>query len=197
MSVTLAIDYNVIRAKFANLIHTVTGLTAIMEEPEVQDAPRPPTPYFSFKFLIPGAKSGDDSAQYNSGTGKFNSGGVRKMTMEFNCYGNTDAKMTPKTYSHEQAYNFMALWQTALDTEGVQGELRTIGVAVWTIGNVADLSQLLNTGYEGRSHLECTFGVAMNLESDLGQMASVEVQGNVTLEDGTTVVTVDETIGPV
>lgn len=173
------IDFNKIRIAFARELQKVCMLPAnqvILSEGEIPDVPRPCKPYFSFKLITPAAKNGDDSkdnvldAQGNSTT-KWNSGGVRKMTVAFDCYG----------LSHEEAYNYMGLWQTALDLEDIQEDLRRAGIAVWTIGTVADLSQLLNTGYEGRAHMECTFGIAMNLVSDLGEEASVTVQGTVSL----------------
>ena len=99
------------------------------------------------------------------------------MTVSFNCYGE----------SHEEAYNYMQLWNSALDLENIQEDLRRAGIAVWVIGNVADLSQLLNTGYEGRAHMEVTFGIAVNLTSDLGAMESVDVTVNGT--EGTDTIT--------
>jgi hypothetical protein len=173
MTQGLAIDYNLIRQTLAQQIQAVTGLTAVLEEAESAYDQRPKLPYFSFKITQPGLKSGDDSKQYVQGTAStFNSGGCRKMMVDFNCYA----------ISHELAFNYMATWQTALDLEDIQQNLRAVGIAVWVIGNVADLSKLLNTGYEGRSHLECSFGVAMNLHSDLGYISTVPVAGEVTTD---------------
>lgn len=180
------IDFNAIRTALVRQVQSVTGLTTILSEPETQDERRPGVsgppslPYFSLKILQPGAKSGDDDKRYVSNT-TWNSGGVRKMTVEFDCYGN----------SHEEAYNWMATWQTALDLEDVQMNLRMAGIAVWVIGDVADLSALLNTGYEGRAHLECTFGIAMNLQSDLGSIETVPIEGTVTNPDNDVDFTVD------
>ena len=177
------IDFNLVRITLARCIQSVTLLSqnnVIMEEPESQNWQRPSKPYFSIKMLGPAAKSGDDDKRYLGGD-VWNSGGVRKMTIEFNCYGQT----------HEDAYNYMTLWQTALDQENVQEALRQAGIAVWIIGNVADLSQLLNTGFEGRSHLECTFGIAANITSNIGEMDSVVVDGkiNTGTEDVNTITT--------
>lgn len=165
------LDFNVIRQAFISLIAVETGLpynVIITEEPETQDAPRPDLPYLSMKITRPADKSGDDTKTPVPGPGNvWNSGGVRMMTIGFNAYGR----------SHEEAYNYMSDWQCALDREDVQQTLRSSGIAVWTIGNVADLSQLLNTGYEGRAHMDCTFGIAMNTQSDLGEMNSVTISG--------------------
>jgi hypothetical protein len=166
---TFPVDYNAIRKAIANEIMASCQLDSnnvILEEPEVQNVPRPKRPYMSFKITSPGVKSGDDSFDHDSGS-KWNVGGQRKMNISFNCYGK----------SHEEAYNYMSLWQAMLGTEPVMGRLRRAGIAVWIIGELADLSLLLNTGYEGRSHLDVSFGIASNILSDFGLIESVEVDG--------------------
>lgn len=173
------VSFDKIRIAFIREIQKVCLLDndhVITAEPESQDWIRPSLPYFSMKITNPSAKNGDDSKDSvldNMGnpTSVVNSGGVRKMTVAFDCYGN----------SHEEAYDYMSLWQTALDLANIQEDLRRAGVAVWVIGNVADLSQLLNTGYEGRAHLECTFGIAMNLRSDLGEIDTVPIDGSLAI----------------
>lgn len=170
---TLPIDFNDVRTQLVRAIQLVTQLDdnhVITVEPEIMDVPRPTKPYVSLKLTTPSAKTGDDDKRHIPNTTKWISGGVRKMTVSFQAYGR----------SHEEAYNYMALLQTGLDLENIQEFLRRAGIAVWIIGNVADLSQLLNTGFEGRAQMDCTFGIAMNLTSDLGQMDSVAVEGEVT-----------------
>ena len=186
MTPVFPIDFNDVRIAFFESIKKVTLLDQqhiIYEQPETQDVTRPKEkPYMSFFLTVPASKTGDDSKRYVSGN-KWNSGGVRKMTVSFNSYGR----------SHEEAYNYMCLWQTALDLEDIQEDLRRSGIAVWIIGNVADLSKLLNTGYEGRSHMECTFGIAANLVSDLGSIDTVPVHGKIFTQDGQEIDT-DQTI---
>jgi hypothetical protein len=174
------VDYDKLRRAMVVEVQKITGLTCIMEQPETQDTPRPANPYFSMLITGPAGKSGDDSKdnvlddQGNPTTG-WNSGGVRKMTVGFNAYGRT----------HEEAYSYMGLLQTSLDLQNVQEDLRRAGIAVWVIGAVADLSQLLNTGYEGRAHMEVQFGIAMNLSSDLGAIETAVVEGAVDTGSGT------------
>lgn len=187
---TLPLDYNKVRQAIAREIIKVTGLDpnkVIYLEPEQVNQPRPPKPYFGFKFTSPAQKIGDDDKRNvldanGNPTTQWVSGGVRKLTVSFECFGT----------SHEEAYNYMGLWQTSLDMENVQADLRTYGLAVWQIGNVADLSALLNTGYEGRAQMDCFFGIAMNLVSDLGSMETVEVKGTINTNQGT--VTTDQTV---
>lgn len=176
---TLPVDYVKIRKTIANQVQLVTGLITVLEEPEGAYDKRPQLPYMSFKITSPGIKSGDDSKQNllddeGHPTTIWNSGGCRKMMVDFNCYAKT----------HEEAFNYMGLWQTSLDLENIQYNFRVAGIAVWVIGTIADLTKLLNTGYEGRAHLDCSFGIAMNLQSDLGSMDQVTVDGVVASDSG-------------
>jgi hypothetical protein len=182
---TFPTDFNLIRQVLIREVVKVTGLQpnqVVVLEPETQNEPRPAKPYFGMKITTPSAKTGDDSKQWLGGT-RWNSGGVRQMTVGFDCYGT----------SHEEAYNYMSLWQTALDLEDIQADLRQYGIAVSLMTTVADLSALLNTGFEGRAHLDVIFNIAMNLSSDLGAEESVEVQGAITT-DQDVVIDTDQTI---
>ena len=168
MSVTFPIDFDLIRKTVANAVKTATTLTCVLEEPKEQNFPRPVLPYFSFKLTTPAAKEGDDSLEYVSGT-TYNRGGQRQMTISFNCYSVTA----------EESYKYMALWQSSLETDTVQEILRAKGIAIWLVGGVADLSKLLNTGYEGRAQMDVTFGIASNIVEDLGRISQVEIEGTV------------------
>lgn len=182
---TFPLDYNAIRAAIAREIMKVTQLSnnqVLLAEPEVQNEPRPQKPYFSFKITTPGSRYGDDSKDnvkdsIGNATPVFNSGGPRKMTVAFDCYGN----------SHEEAYNYMTLLQCSLDLANIQQDLYRSGIAVWIIGTVADLSALLNTGYEGRAHMDVQFGLAANIQSDLGYMDTVTADGAITTDQNKTI----------
>jgi len=173
ITLTSPIDFNLIRKTVSNEVQRVTGTTCVLEEPTVQGAPRPNLPYFSFKLITPAAKNGDDSQYHTSGT-VFGRGGNRKMSISFHCY----------TQEQEDAYGLMALWQGSLELFQTQQNLRSAGIAVWLIGNVADFSQLLNTGYEGRAHLDVDFGISSNLPEDLGEIDSAQITGTIVTDDG-------------
>lgn len=167
------VDYVEITTALVREVKRISQIECIIEEPKVTNAPRPcPLPYFSFKLTSPGIKQGDDSKSYvNKGTDKLvvNTGGVRKMMVSFHCYAQDE----------RTAYDYMSLWQSCLDQLTTQENLRRAGIAVWIIGNVADLSQLLNTGYEGRSQMDVSFGIAANLEEEFGAITKVGVTGTI------------------
>lgn len=181
-------DFRALRKAVIDEVQKVTGLLCIYAEPESPDAPRPNLPYFTVKIIGPASKFGDDSTQTvldNTGnpTDVWNTGGQRRMDVDFNCYGN----------SHEESYNYMSLWQTSLELETVQADLRAAGIAIWLNGNVADLSALLNTGFEGRAQMHVQFGIAFNLTANLGEMDTVPVAGTITTDQGNQV-PVSETV---
>ena len=171
-----AIDFNAIRAALVNLIQGITGLQCIVEERKAQfttKTPRPPLPYCSFKITTPAAKIGTDAFQQvgtpEKPSGVYNYGGVRKMVVSFKCYA---------TYP-ELAYNYMAHLEAAFDTDPVQGTLRSNGFSFWQSLGVIDISSLLTAGYEGRASLDIAFGVPSNLNVNLGEIDSVQVNGEI------------------
>lgn len=185
MSRQLPIDFASLTKALINECEVSTERPCIMSEPETQQAPRPLKPYLMMKITTPAAKFGDDFAQY-TGTGtKYTTGGQRQMTVSFQCIGRT----------HEEAYSLMGLWQGSLDQFLTQERLRKAGIAVWKSGAVADISALLNTGYEGRAQMDVTFGIASNMYAwsadDLGAIEKVGVQGTIN-ENITTDITVPE-----
>lgn len=158
-------------------VNLITGLTCIVQEGEIQQSVRPALPYMGMKITTPGARYGDDDKQQvldNNGnpTDVWNSGGNRKMTVSFHSYGR----------SHEEAYNYMGLLQASLDLQNIQEDLRVSGIAIWIIGSVADLSQLLNTGFEGRAQMDVQFGISMNINSNLGEMDTFNIDGAITTD---------------
>lgn len=170
-----AVDFSDIRKTLVAEVAKITGLVCIREEPSTPDAPRPPLPYFGYKITTPGEAKGEAVLQAPDGpyapgsTAKFNYGQQMKMIVSFQCYAK----------DQDDAYSYMVLWQNALNLDNVLEELRRKGLAVWDYGNVADLSALLNTGYEGRSQLDVNFGYASNLGADLGAIEATEITGEV------------------
>lgn len=143
--------------------------SVIVAEPEAPNAPRPALPYFTLKILTPAMMYGTDEFRPIPDTTTQNVYGPRGMVVSFNAYGR----------SHEEAYSYATLWQAALGTQTTRESLAGAGIAVWRPGNVGDLSVVLNTGYEGRAHLDCTFGLTSNVVEDTGQITSVDIGGTV------------------
>lgn len=153
------------------VVKDVTGVECILQEQGGQNVPRPDLPYFAFKVTSPAIHYGDDHQEHEGDAAStlYNRGGPRRMACSFHCYGR----------SKEEAYELMSLWQLSLNQKTTQEALRKSGMAVWLIGNVADLTQLLQTGFEARSQMDVSFGIAFNLTEDLGRIENTKVIGTV------------------
>ena len=167
------LDFSAIRIAIVREAQRITGVTCMVAQPETPTAPRPPKPYLSLKFNQVGEKQGNDAANCVSGA-LWNVGGQRGLTVDFNSYGRT----------HEEAYELMLTLQAHLEGEAAQANLRAAGIAIWRDGSIADLSELMQTGYEGRARLEVQFGFAVNFTEDRGLIEQVTVNGEVTTDQG-------------
>lgn len=167
------VDHNAIRIAVVNAVMLATGLDqnhVVMSEPEVPNAPRPTVPYMALKAISVGVRYGDDVPELVAGTpSTYGYRGPRMMVFSFNAYGKT----------HEQAYDIMSLWQACLGMESTRNQLKAAGISVWLPGAVTDLSALQDTAYEGRAQMDCRFGVASYVQTDLGQIASVPIAAGV------------------
>lgn len=163
---TPPVQFSDFRKAIVAIVEQVTGLKCIRLQPSTPDAPRPPLPYFGYKITTPGKARGEPSFQSFSAS-NFNYGQQMEMIVSFQCYAK----------DQDDAYSYMVLWQNALNLANVLEDLRRKGLAVWDFSDVADLSELLNTGYEGRAHLDVNFGYASNLGADLGEIAEAQIQG--------------------
>ena len=170
------IDYNAVRVALVRAVELVTQLDqnhVVTSEPEEADAPRPSNPYATIKILSPGIRYGWDWLE-DLGNGSYNLSGPRGILVSFNLYGR----------SHEEAYNYAALLSSAFRSEDVAGYLAQAGLSVWNIGAVTDISELLNTGYEGRANITCTFGTTSVYAQSPGYVQTVVVDGSVFLDNG-------------
>lgn len=180
------IEFGPIIDALASTVERVTGITCILHEQKGQDSqplPRPARPYMGFKLTTPAAKNGDDHVEYLAG-GIQNRGGQRKMSVSFQCYARNQS----------EAYEYMTLWQASLELKTIQEVLRRSGIAVWLIGSVADLTQLLHTGFEARSQMDVQFGIVSNLTEQPGVIEHVGVTG--TVDTGGAVQTIEFTSPP-
>lgn len=180
------IDYDAARRALVQAVALATGLPAgqvVALEPETMGAPRPKVPYVGFLVTAASVKMGFDWStpvvdDAGSGpTGRHLYQGVRMMSVGFDAYGR----------SHEDAYAIMAALQASLEYPPVASLLGAAGLAVWDIGSVADISATLATTYEGRSHLDVTFGMTTNTVLDLGRIDGVPVSGQVASDDANAV----------
>ena len=171
-------------------VRIATGLDAnhvVMAEPESANEPRPSKPYVTLKLTSPSTRSGSDVKLRSPelGEGAVVVAGPRSMLCSINTYGNT----------HEEAYGLAALLEASFGAWPVLDSLAPSHLAVWRIGGVTDLSALLQTGFEGRAHLDVTFGVSSNLAITAATIEQVTVDGVVTPAEGADALIESFTVG--
>jgi len=164
----LDVDFATFRRVICEQVRLITGCVCIKEEPNQSDAPRPDLPYFGYKITSPGVPMGDANFQDSNGGQDFSYGTQMKMSVSFHCYA----------LDQDEAYNKMMLFQMALNTNPIQESFRRKGLAIWDWGTVADLSALLNTGYQGRTQFDVQFGYAANLISTVGTIDTIDITGH-------------------
>lgn len=87
---------------------------------------------------------------------------------------------------HDQFFNAQDLLiqvQDATEDPLQLAVLQASGLAVWSAGDILDLTELVETGYESRAQLDLTLGLASNRESDIGYIERVELEAKVDGQD--------------
>lgn len=169
------VDFDAKRRALVAAVALGTGLPpgqVIMMEGETMGYPRPRAPYVGLQVLAASVKMGMDWVTPvvdapGAPTGLHTFQGERAMAVGFDSFGRT----------HEEAYGVLAALQAALEYPPVADQLFAAGLAVWDIGAVGDISEELATTYEGRAHLEVTFGTTSSVTVDLGRIDSVPLTG--------------------
>jgi hypothetical protein len=175
--VPLPVDFVAIRAAIVAVLATATGLPesqVIFEQPETFDAPRPAYPYVGVTVLQASMQMGPDfylakCDAPDAPTGLFSYTGTRQMDVTFDTYAKT----------HETAYNVAAIIQARLMQIPTRDMFRASGLVVNSVGGVSDVSELLNTFYEGRAQVDVSFGFVTAMDVDMGRMDTFEIASRV------------------
>ena len=181
MAVASPIDYAQTRKTLVQALCSMTGLgpnCVIRAQGQGPIQPRPALPYLSFKYRTAAMRDGLDAlvqpvAQDST---LWQYVGARGIAMDLMAYGQ----------DQDQAYGLALCVQSGLQQEPYLDILQQSGLSVWTIGDVTDMTTLLNTGFEGRALLECELWQGVNQLVDLGQMDTVSVNGHIQDDTGHT-----------
>lgn len=168
MAYAAPIDYAALRQTLSQMVQTATGLSGnqvIMAEPEGVYAPLPPYPFVTFHLTMISDVTGDDVLRC---------GPDGQWYMERDC----TALCVIETFgrSHDEAYGLSALVHAAIYAQPTQEVLIGANVSLRGIGPVADLSALLETGFEGRTRFELTLGLTASLPVGLQSIEGVGIQ---------------------
>ena len=166
----MVIDFETVEKALWTWVSGESGLETIWDEP---NAPRPKTPYALLGLVSPPVKYGSKDDLRSAGGDDFEITGQRSVAYSVKVLG-------------RDAVSYVTDLQMSLEKPSVQEALRAAGLAVWEEGDVLDISELLETGFEERANMDVVFGISATTEEAVGELKNVEVQGEITLEDGTT-----------
>lgn len=168
------IDYAAARKALVRAISQGTGLAQnriLRAQAQGPVQPPPDKPYATFMFRVSSLRTGFRDTQIRapeiSNTAVYFRG-TRGIAVDVTFYG-TD---------QDQAYELAASMQSALSMPDVRGVLSAAKFAVWQIGEVVDVTALLNTGFEGRALLEFQIWTSSVVLSDPGEIYGVSVVGD-------------------
>ena len=172
------IDYAQTRKSLVQSLQAATGLgpnQVIRHQGQGPVQPRPKLPYLSFRYRTASMRDGYDALVPTDGNDTlWNYVGSRGIAIDLMAYGR----------DQDEAYTLGMLVQSGMEQEPIQNILDASGLCVWKIGDVTDMTALLNTGYEGRAMLELELWQGTNILVDLGEMATVTVVGDIEDDGG-------------
>lgn len=149
-----------------SLIEQLCGAAVIYEK---QNAPRPELPYVGIQVISHGKKGFDDK---NGIDGNILYSGERYVSIGISYYGqDAMAKLN-------EAKNL-------LETETITDKCFAQGIAIYDLGEVADLTELMDSQkWEERAHLDLFYSYIENYTDTPGYFENVEITGaDITQDD--------------
>jgi hypothetical protein len=157
---TPAVDYGAFLRVLVAQISNATGVptTSIFAaQPTVAFTDQPPQPMFTVHVASStryGYDYGDDQDALI---------GPRGLAVSFNCFAE----------EHEQAMGLMETWGAALFSEEILVPMRAAGFPPWSAGQVLDLSETYDTGFQPRAYLQVMFGATSIVTNPTGEITTV------------------------
>jgi len=170
-----AIDYAAVRKGLVAFLSAATGLVNgrfILAQAQGPIQPVPKRPYATFQFRMTALKANfrDYTTPVpDSLTGAVCYAGHRGVALDVTFHGRTQ----------DEAYGLAVNCQAGLYRPDLLGPLTSIGWAVYTIGDVTDLTALLNTGFEPRAMCEFEMWTKIKTIVEPGYIESVPLVGDV------------------
>lgn len=154
-------NYGKFKSDLFILIQNITFPTPIIWAN--QSEPRPGKPYFTMYVT-----TGSDLLSFEelNFEGNFKRVSQRRATVSFNCFG------------HE-SIELMTQLQTAFQSDKEVLNFSRKNIALIDEGVVTDLTTLIDTRYESRSQMDCTFNWTSIVDEPIESIEEVVVNNNV------------------
>ncbi len=166
--------------------NTPGGVTVIFaEEVTGSQAPRPQKPFITIKLLSgPTTKSMDDLRFKNDpGPPEENNtiytlAGLRQYTVSLQAFG-------------IGSQDNLSLVQTLLEDPDERQKLKTADISIVNRGQVLDISEIVDVGFERRHVLDIIFNSSSNVDVAPGSIEKATISGKLKKADGTEII-IDE-----
>lgn len=150
-----------------------------------QNTERPSVDYFGLEMVAPLNRPGfSDDVIHKTGTETtFEICGQRSFTISISAYlVKNDSNRTV----HDDVFTphwMLKKVQDMVDDPGKMEVLAAAGLAVWDAGDILDIPEAVETGFESRAQMDIVMGIAANRETDLGAIESTVFTGTVDGEE--------------
>ncbi len=188
----MPLSFPAIESALVACVETASGLTGkVVLAP--QTAPQPAMPYATVRISGPRPAGGPwpriiqsfDAAQPAGQEVGLQAVVDEELTVSLQVF-------TPLPYGAASARALMAQIRVALALSTSLDPLRAAGLALVDVGDIQDLSALLDTAFQGRAAMDLRFLVADDVMERTGYVGSVGISGTVTT-DGSSI-TVNKTV---
>lgn len=143
------------------------------------DAPRPPRPYATLLIGVIQPIGQDYLGDVNEDGARIIRG-TRELTVSVAVYEK------PSAHPNEAAMKAEAM-RNSLRKQSVRHDFADKGIVYVDDFGVQDLTQLIDTTFEGRAEVDLLFRTTSEIEDDVGFIQTVEVEGEISkTEDGPT-----------
>jgi hypothetical protein len=188
----MPLSFPAIESALVAFVETASGLSGKVVL-AMQTAPQPPMPYATVRISGPRPAGGPwpriiqsfDAAQPAGQEVSLQAVVDEELTVSLQFF-------TALTFGAGSARALMAQVRVALALQSTLDPLRAAGLALIDVGDIHDLSAILETAFQGRAALDLRFLVADDVTERTGYVGSVGISGTVS-GDGASV-TVNKTV---
>ena len=160
--------------------NTPKNVTVIFaEQVSGEMSPRPRKPFITLKFLNGPQPKNFDDLRYKGDQGlptenkvAYTLAGLRQNTISIQAFG-------------EGSEDSLALVQTLLDSPVHKDKLKAVGIAIVSRGQILDVSELIDVGFERRHVLDVVFNTSSNVDVVPGSIEKASISGKLKKADDT------------
>lgn len=163
----MSLDIHIINKALYDWLSDILDAEIIFDMPNI---PRPKTPYVVIAFLGGTAKIGSSDIINYISEDNYSIEGQRTIAVSIKAVG-------------KNAMQMLIDVQMSTEIPAYQELLRRAGLAFWNVGDVLDISELLETGYEERANIDITFGIVDRTESRVGYVDTAVGTGSITISN--------------